>query len=98
VLQLLSLPAPASCLAALQLYSNDLMTAMHVRDVPVLILRALGWLLMACFTPYCRADVAQMWPTNLRHKPDNGWTRDHMRSIVNQRVSAIVDVINLFIR
>ena len=29
---------------------------------PVLILKGLGWLLMARFTPHSRADVAQMWP------------------------------------
>ena len=32
---------------------------------PVLILKALGWLLTACFTPYSRAVVAQMWPNSL---------------------------------
>src|SRR5208337_1080349 len=32
---------------------------------PVLILKALGWLLTACFTPYSRAVVAQMWPNAL---------------------------------
>ena len=32
---------------------------------PVLILKALGWLLKACFTPYSRAVVAQMWPNAL---------------------------------
>ena len=29
---------------------------------PVLILKGLSWLLMARFTPYSRAVVAQMWP------------------------------------
>ena len=32
---------------------------------PVLILKALGWLLTVCFTPYSRAVVAQMWPNAL---------------------------------
>ncbi len=32
---------------------------------PVLILKGLGWLLMARFTPHSRADVAQMWPKNM---------------------------------
>ena len=31
---------------------------------PVLTLKALGWLLTACFTPYSRAVVAQMWPNS----------------------------------
>jgi hypothetical protein len=29
----------------------------------VLILKGLGWLLMARFTSHSHADVAQMWPT-----------------------------------
>ena len=32
---------------------------------PVLILKGLGWLLMARFTPHSRADVAQLWPKEL---------------------------------
>jgi len=35
---------------------------------PVLVLKGLGWLLMARITPCSRADVAQLWPRSLRRR------------------------------
>jgi hypothetical protein len=39
----------------------------------VLILKGLSWLLMARFTPYSRADVAQMWPRGREGKAAIQW-------------------------
>jgi hypothetical protein len=40
---------------------------------PVLILKGLGWLLMARFSPYSRAVVAQMWPRGREGKSAIRW-------------------------